>query len=538
MRTLVRLTLVALALVLAVVVRADEARSVSEWLRAANAALTSSDYAGALDAFDRAIALDPGAYLSYFRRATAQQALGRTGAALADLAAARARHPTFAKAYVQEAKLLRKEGEYDRASAVLAELAAHAPAPDAEADALRTQVAHAVRLRARLAKLPADARHAAECVAVASELLRDAPNDLAARQRRAACHVAQGALGDAVTDWNRVAALAPSAALQRRLALLSYYVLGTHDSALQRAGLAHLKACLHNDPDNRACRQDHKRLRKISKAVGKAHQFAEAGSWTAVISALKGPKVGGPTVLDEVQQVLAEAQAPDAGLDGEPLVPRGVRDVAAQSALVAELETLYCRAYSGQQLYKKAMPFCDRVLARDPHSVPALVARGEDHLASGRFDEAVQALSQASAHAPHDRQVHARLVQAQKLLKQSKAKDYYKTLGVARDADERTIKKAYRRLAREHHPDKGGSQEKMAEINEAFGVLGDAELRARYDQGDDPNDPAGGQASYGEGFAHGDAFQQMFQNAAFQQFARQHGGGAFGGGGAQFHWGF
>ena len=108
---------------------------------------------------------------------------------------------------------------------------------------------------------------------------------------------------------------------------------------------------------------------------------------------------------------------------------------------------------------------------------------------------------------------------------------------MARDADERTIKKAYRRLAREHHPDKGGSQEKMAEINEAFGVLGDAELRARYDQGDDPNDPTGGQANYGDAYAHGDAFQQMFQNAAFQQFARQH-GGQFGGGGAQFHWGF
>lgn len=536
MQTLVRLALVALALLLAGVldVCAEEARSVSEWLRAANTALTSSDYAGALDAFDHAIALDPDAYLSYFRRATAQQALGRTAAALADLEAARARHPSFAKAYVQEAKLLRREGEYARAADVLAALAAHAPA-DADADALKRAVQHDAKLSARLAKLPTDARHATECIAFASELLKDAPNDLAARRHRAACHVAQGALDDAVSDWNRVAALAPSPALQRRLALLSYYVLGTYDSQMQRAGLAHLKACLHNDPDNRACRQAHKQLRRISKALGKAHQFADARSWTAVVSALKGPKVGGPTVLDEVQQVLADAQAPDA--DGEPLLPRGVRDAAAQSALVADLETLYCRAYSGQQLFKKAMPFCDKLLARDPHSVPALVARGEDHLANGRYDEAVAALNDAFVHSHHDRDVHARLVKAQKLLKQSKSKDYYKTLGVARDADERTIKKAYRRLAREHHPDKGGSQEKMAEINEAFGVLGDAELRARYDQGDDPNDPTGGQANYGDAYAHGDAFQQMFQNAAFQQFARQH-GGQFGGGGAQFHWGF
>ena len=182
-----------------------------------------------------------------------------------------------------------------------------------------------------------------------------APNDVAARSHRAACHLAQGELEEAVTDWNRVAILAPSPQLQRRLSLLSFYVLGTHDSQMQKAGLNHLKACLHNDPDNRACRQAHKQLRRIRKALGKAYQFADAGSWTAVVSALKGPKVGGPTVLDEVQQVLADAQAPDA--DGEPLLPRGVRDAAAQSALVADLETLYCRAYSGQQLFKKAMPF-------------------------------------------------------------------------------------------------------------------------------------------------------------------------------------
>ena len=169
--------------------------------------------------------------------------------------------------------------------------------------------------------------------------------------------------------------------------------------------------------------------------------------------------------------------------------------------------------------------FVDRVKAMIADNNPMVVAN------------AVAALNDAFVHSHHDRDVHARLVKAQKLLKQSKSKDYYKTLGVARDADERTIKKAYRRLAREHHPDKGGSQEKMAEINEAFGVLGDAELRARYDQGDDPNDPTGGQANYGDAYAHGDAFQQMFQNAAFQQFARQH-GGQFGGGGAQFHWGF
>ena len=61
-------------------------------------------------------------------------------------------------------------------------------------------------------------------------------------------------------------------------------------------------------------------------------------------------------------------------------------------------------------------------------------------------------------------------------------KDYYKTLGVARDADEKTIKSAYRKLARKHHPDVNkGSAERFKEISEAHTVLSDPEKRKRYD---------------------------------------------------------
>jgi DnaJ-class molecular chaperone len=63
-------------------------------------------------------------------------------------------------------------------------------------------------------------------------------------------------------------------------------------------------------------------------------------------------------------------------------------------------------------------------------------------------------------------------------------KDYYRILGVDRKADDKTIKSAYRRLARKHHPDvaKGkDSAERFKEINEAYEVLSDPEKRRRYD---------------------------------------------------------
>ena len=60
--------------------------------------------------------------------------------------------------------------------------------------------------------------------------------------------------------------------------------------------------------------------------------------------------------------------------------------------------------------------------------------------------------------------------------------DYYKTLGVPRTASAEEIKKAFRRLARTHHPDAGGDEAKFKEINEAYEVLSDEKKRKLYDQ--------------------------------------------------------
>ena len=96
-------------------------------------------------------------------------------------------------------------------------------------------------------------------------------------------------------------------------------------------------------------------------------------------------------------------------------------------------------------------------------------------------------------------------------------KDYYRILGVDRNADEKVIKSAYRKLARKHHPDvaKGpGAADKFKEINEAYEVLSDPEKRRRYDSlGPDwqsyAQQPRGGQP--GGGFPGG--FHVEYGNA-------------------------
>jgi len=185
---------------------------------------------------------------------------------------------------------------------------------------------------------------------------------------------------------------------------------------------------------------------------------------------------------------------------------------------------------------KRALPYCEETLKINPTSLYGLLARGQQQLDKDEFEAAVGTLNEAKEHHGNNQKVQKLLQEAHTLLKRSKQKDYYKILGVSRDSDEREIKKAFRKLTLKFHPDKAAAQnigpeeaqKKMAAINEAYEVLSDPELKARFDRGDDPNDPQqqqGGHPFHGSPFGHG------------QHFQFQHGGGSFqfqGGGGFPF----
>lgn len=125
------------------------------------------------------------------------------------------------------------------------------------------------------------------------------------------------------------------------------------------------------------------------------------------------------------------------------------------------------------------------------------------------------------------------------------SKDYYSILGVSKDASTDEIKKAYRKLAHQYHPDKNPgdkvAEEKFKEINNAYQVLGDSQKRSQYDRfGSEAGNPSGSTGGFSSGFgpggvqfdfsSHGNPFEDLsdvfetFFGSNFSQSQRGFGG--------------
>jgi len=188
--------------------------------------------------------------------------------------------------------------------------------------------------------------------------------------------------------------------------------------------------------------------------------------------------------------------------------------------------------------YKKSEKWCNEALELNENSLYGLLAIAQKHMVAEDFEAAIGTLKKAQEHHPGAEQLNQLLHTAQLELKKSKTKDYYKVLGLSRDADELQIKSAYRKMVKIHHPDKAHKQginkedaeKKMSQVNEAYEVLSDPELKQRFDQGEDPND-------------HEAQRQHPFHGQPFagNPFAGQSGGQQFnfkfGGGGGGFPFG-
>ena len=118
--------------------------------------------------------------------------------------------------------------------------------------------------------------------------------------------------------------------------------------------------------------------------------------------------------------------------------------------------------------FKEALDTCTEVIDSTGNNIDALCDRAEAYILNEMFEEAVEDYKKAQEIAGDMRKVNDGLKRAEKLLKQSKKRDYYKILGVKRNASKKEIKDAYRKLAKEWHPDMHEGEEAKAIAEKKF----------------------------------------------------------------------
>ncbi|KAG6357897.1 hypothetical protein INS49_013780 [Diaporthe citri] len=480
---------------------------ISALLSSAQQHLARGETGDALVYYDAAVARDPSDYLTYFKRATTQLSLGRTSQAADDFQKCLQLRPGFEGAHVQLAKLKAKSADWDGAKEQYTHAKKGQGSPEMD-ELLEAQGA------ARLAEEAHAAGNWDECINQAGVAIMVANRAVSLREMRSACRFAKGEVEEGMGDLHHIVNLKPgNTSPHVTISAITYFALAD----LQQ-GMTQIRKCLHSDPDSKVCKKLLKEEKAIEKTIAKVEK-ALGKNQPMTGTKLLIPSADDAGLIQEVKEQVAE------------LRQQGVIPAAAPSLLVAKLVELACQGYY-EMNGKKAEEYCAESRALDENSFYGLLHDSRKAQESEDYEGAVRLLEKAKEVRPEKQEVVNPLLRdAQIELKRSKTKDYYKVLGVTRDADEKQIKSAYRKLSKVHHPDKAAKQgltketaeKKMASINEAYEVLSDPELRARFDRGDDPNSQEQQNPFQGNPFG-GQPF--MFQQGhGGQQFQFKFGGG-------------
>ncbi|KAJ9234452.1 hypothetical protein DTO169E5_6591 [Paecilomyces variotii] len=469
----------------------------SSLISSAKAHLSNGSPREALTYFDAAVARDPTNYLALFQRGATYLSLGRNSQAVEDFDRVLKLKPDFEGALIQRARVKTKTADWTGAKGDL-ETAGKKKSPEYE----ELEEAQAATLLAEEAERKSNWD---SCVEQANVAIMKASLAPSLRQTRAHCRFERGEIREALSDLGHYLQLAPgSVEPHLQISKTLFYALGETDP-----GVSQVRKCLHSDPDSKPCSRLFRREKQLVKRLDKLQDAMEKRKFNNAANLIVGTS-GESGLLEDVKEDVKEAR--EAG-HIHPKAPSNLYMSLVQSA---------CEAYRAMHQTKKAKPYCSESLGLDPQSLHGLLFKAETELDEESFEDAIRTLNKAKEHHPGSNEVQSLLQKAHTLLKRSKSKDYYKVLGVSRDADERTIKHAYRQLTKEHHPDKAKSkgvtkeeaEKKMAAINEAYEVLSNPELKARFDNGDDPNDPESGRQNpfqQGNPFAGGGRQQFFFQ---------------------------
>lgn len=180
---------------------------------------------------------------------------------------------------------------------------------------------------------------------------------------------------------------------------------------------------------------------------------------------------------------------------------REARDIYTDALVIDSLNTdtnsklYYNRALVNSKIgnIREAIADCTSALGANANYLKAVMLRAKCHNDMENFEECVKDYETALK-MEKNAEIRRLLKDAKLALKKSKRKDYYKILGIDKRASDDEIKKAYRKRALVHHPDRHANandeekreqEKKFKEVGEAYAILSDQQKRDRYDNGQD-----------------------------------------------------
>mmetsp|Transcript_19027 Transcript_19027/g.39077 ORF Transcript_19027/g.39077 Transcript_19027/m.39077 type:complete len:515 (+) Transcript_19027:166-1710(+) len=442
----------------------------------------------ALRLYQKATQVEPENGTNFYKLFRVHNRMRKFTSALSDIEKALELEPSNAGWRVQKAKLLKSLGQCGRAvfeyrQIIGAGTTVGAPENTSElynealqCDELITQAQNAL-MQERYDEAAAYFQNAMKYV-------DGQATDLMLQKATATLHT--GDYYSVISDTGSILKSYPKHLEAYKLRGMAYFWLNEHDSAVK-----HFREGLKLDPEHKGCKEGHRLVKKIDKKKKKGDVAFEAKNYGEAIEQYKG------------------------AIEIEPKHVNFHRPV----------NLLIIQAYSKNKQHNEAIQFARQLVDMDNKALDALWALGEALTDAEKFDEALRifrdALNAAGEGEGEDKQKAKEKVQrAEVALKQSKEKNYYKILGLPRTAGPKDIKKAYRALALQWHPDKNTdnkdeAEKKFQDISEANEVLSNPELKAKYDRGEPVFE---NQGNGGGGGGHGGFGQQFFHR-------RQGGGG-------------
>lgn len=461
--------------------------SVSKLRAAADIAFTKGNTEEAIKLWTSVIELEPGNEQNYYKRFRCYLKLTKYKEAISDLTSALSIKPGYAEALAQRAKLHLRLGKCEEAEKDYQALIRLKPG---HKDAAKLHDAVTCTRNIKEAEVAYSKNNFARAKELYNSLIDSAEISTTFLLRRAWSHYKLGDLYDSIADAGRILKVDSKNLEALELRGTCYYVLGELDMAL-----THYKQALSLDPEHRGCKAGHKLIKKVTKAKNAAEEAAKKGNLEAAILHLQ-------------EVVTAD---PD-----HPTQVRGSRKTIA----------LY---YARLNKHNEARSLAEELLKPNNDDWELLKILGDIAMEESSFDEAVGRYRRALEVNQGHHELRTLLQKAEAALKQSKQKDYYKILKVARNANAKEIKRSYRELALIWHPDKHTGEEEKEKaakefqlIAEAYEILSDDDLRRKYDLGEEvlPNQGGGGGGGH-QGF-------NPFGGFNFRQGGGQH---------FQFHFG-